>query len=60
MNCCSVLKDGMYPKDFEGTVDGAHPNDLGMTYLAESYGKAVAQALSGRALRQARQIRCNK
>ena len=47
-NLVYLPKDGMYPKDFEGTVDGAHPNDLGMTYLAESYGKAVAQALSGK------------
>lgn|GEM_PF-4984817 len=31
--------------DGEGTVDGAHPNDIGMVYMAEVYGKAVKEAL---------------
>lgn len=38
-------KDGMYPGDGEGTVDGAHPNDWGMMHLARAYGKAVSAAL---------------
>jgi hypothetical protein len=38
-------KDGMYPDDLEGTVDGTHPNDYGMMSLARAYGAAVAKAL---------------
>ena len=38
-------KDGMYSGDFEGTVDGNHPNDLGMQTLKNAFGKAVGQAL---------------
>jgi len=37
--------DEMYADDFEGTVDGTHPNDLGMQTMAQAYGKAVRQAL---------------
>ena len=29
----------------EGTVDGCHPNDLGMRMLADAFGEAVAEAL---------------
>ena len=36
---------GMYNGDFEGTVDGCHPNDCGMMSLAEAFGKAVKEAL---------------
>jgi len=36
---------GMLGDDFEGTVDGCHPNDLGMALMAKAYGKAVREAL---------------
>lgn len=46
---CYVLdclpKEGMYADDFEGTVDGAHPNDWGMMHMAAAYGGAVRRAL---------------
>ena len=38
-------KDEMYTGDFEGTVDGCHPNDLGMESMSKAFGKAVRQAL---------------
>ena len=38
-------KDGMYPDDMEGTVDGCHPNDWGMINLAKAFGGAVRKAL---------------
>ena len=38
-------KDGMYTGDFEGTVDGCHPNDLGMMSMAKAFGAAVKEAL---------------
>ena len=44
-------KDGMYPGDLEGTVDGTHPNDYGMMSLAHAYGAAVAKALGLRSPR---------
>ena len=37
--------DEMYTGDYEGTVDGCHPNDLGMMSMARAFGKAVADAL---------------
>ena len=37
---------GMYALNGEGTVDGVHPNDLGMMSMAKAYGTAVKQALS--------------
>ena len=39
-------KDKMYSGDLEGTVDGCHPNDLGMRSLADAFGGAVREALS--------------
>ena len=36
---------GMLGDDREGTVDGVHPNDIGMVRMAEAYGKAVKEAL---------------
>lgn len=36
---------GMFADDFEGMVDGCHPNDHGMVSLAKAYGAAVAEAL---------------
>ncbi len=38
-------KDEMYTGDFEGTVDGCHPNDLGMMSMSKAFGKAVKTAL---------------
>lgn len=38
-------KNAMFDGDGEGTVDGIHPNDLGMKTLAHAYGKAVSRAL---------------
>lgn len=38
-------KDGMYTGDFEGTVDGVHPNDIGMQSMARAFGAAVREAL---------------
>lgn len=31
--------------DFEGTVDGSHPNDWGMMYMADAFGDIVKKAL---------------
>ena len=38
-------KDKMYSGDLEGTVDGCHPNDLGMATMAKAFGAAVREAL---------------
>lgn len=45
-NLIYLPKDNMYPGDFEGTVDGCHPNDLGMMTLADAFGGAVKKALN--------------
>ena len=45
-NIVYLPKDEMYPGDFEGTVDGCHPNDLGMMSLARAFGKSVREALA--------------
>ena len=37
--------DEMYTGDYEGTVDGCHPNDLGMMSMSKAFGKAVKKAL---------------
>jgi len=44
-NLYYLPKDGMYGDDYEGAVDGIHPNDLGMRDLSLAYGKAVREAL---------------
>jgi hypothetical protein len=44
-NLIFLPKTEMYTGDFEGTVDGCHPNDLGMESLAKAFGKAVKAAL---------------
>ena len=44
-NLVYLPKDEMYSGDLEGTVDGCHPNDLGMMSMAKAFGKAVKQAL---------------
>ena len=33
--------DGMIGDDYEGTVDGVHPNDLGMMRMAEALEPAI-------------------
>ena len=38
-------KTKMYTGDREGTVDGCHPNDMGMKSLAAAFGEAVREAL---------------
>ena len=38
-------KADMYTGDYEGTVDGCHPNDLGMMSMAKAFGGAVRKAL---------------
>ena len=38
-------KEKLHGDDFEGTVDGCHPNDLGMADLAKGFGEAVRTAL---------------
>ena len=40
-----LLNDEMYTGDYEGTVDGCHPNDLGMQSMKNAFGKAVREAL---------------
>ena len=44
-NLVYLPKDGMFTDDGEGTVDGCHPNDLGMKSMARAFGSAVRQAL---------------
>lgn len=36
---------GQYADDFEGTVDGTHPNDWGMMNLAKAFEEIVGKAL---------------
>ena len=38
-------KNRMYSGDYEGTVDGNHPNDLGMQTLKDAFGGAIRKAL---------------
>lgn len=44
-NLYFIPNDVMLPTDFEGTVEGRHPNDYGMTCLARAYGEAIRKAL---------------
>ena len=37
----------MLGEDTEGTVDGCHPNDLGMMRLADAFSKALRPILHG-------------
>jgi len=41
-----VSKEKMYTGDYEGTVDGCHPNDWGMFSLAEAFTPVVREALA--------------
>ena len=45
-NLVYLSADEMFDGSYEGTVDGCHPNDLGMVSMAKAYGKAVAKALN--------------
>ena len=44
-NLVYLPNDEMYTGDYEGTVDGVHPNDLGMMSMSDVFGKAVKEAL---------------
>ena len=44
-NLVYLPKTDMYTGDLEGTVDGCHPNDLGMMSMSKAFGKAVKEAL---------------
>ena len=44
-NLVYLPADGMFDDSGEGTVDGCHPNDLGMVSMAKAYGEAVAEAI---------------
>lgn len=44
-NLVYLSKGEMYADDSEGSVDGIHPNDLGMQTMKNAYGKAVRKAL---------------
>ena len=44
-NLVYLPKDKMYTGDHEGTVDGCHPNDLGMMSMAKAFGVSVKEAL---------------
>jgi len=44
-NLVYLPNDEMYTGDYEGTVDGVHPNDLGMESVARAFGRAVREAL---------------
>ena len=45
-NLVYLPADDMFDDSLEGTVDGCHPNDLGMVTMAKAYGRAVAKALN--------------
>ena len=44
-NLVYLPKERLYCDDFEGTVDGVHPNDYGMAAMAKGFGAAVKTAL---------------
>ena len=44
-NLVYLPKTDMYSGDTEGTVDGCHPNDIGMASMAKAFGAAVRKAL---------------
>ena len=44
-NLVYLPKGEMFAGDGEGTVDGCHPNDLGMQSMAHAFGRAVRAAL---------------
>ncbi len=44
-NLYYLTKEKMYSGDLEGTVDGIHPNDLGMRTMATAFKAAVKEAL---------------
>ena len=44
-NLYFLSSEAQMDDDFEGTVDGCHPNDLGMAAMAKAFGQAVREAL---------------
>lgn len=44
-NLVYLPKDEMYTGDMEGTVDGVHPNDIGMLSMKNAFAGAVRRAL---------------
>ena len=44
-NLYFLPSEGQHADDFEGTVDGCHPNDWGMMHIAKAFGKVVREAL---------------
>ena len=40
-NLVYLPNDEMYTGDYEGTVDGCHPNDIGMESMSKAFGNAV-------------------
>ncbi len=44
-NLVYLPADELHGFSGEGTVDGCHPNDIGMAALARGFGAAVAKAL---------------
>lgn len=44
-NLVYLPKNKMFTGDTDGTVDGCHPNDLGMRSMADAFGAAVKTAL---------------
>jgi hypothetical protein len=44
-NLVYLPKDEMYTGDMEGTVDGTHPNDIGMQSMKDAFARAVRKAL---------------
>ena len=47
-NLSFLSNQGMLGDDTEGTVDGCHPNDLGMMRQAEVFVKALSPLLAKR------------
>jgi len=50
-NLCYLSGKDMLGDDYEGTVDGCHPNDLGMMRQAAAYTKAIVKLLSEQGIR---------
>ena len=47
-----LSSENMLGTDFEGTVDGTHPNDLGMVRQAEAFTKALQPLLPNRSVQR--------
>ena len=44
-NLCFLASEDQMSDDFEGTVDGCHPNDIGMMAMSKAFSRIVRQAL---------------